>query len=310
MKRAVFTAGLILGLAFLSTPASAQTGAARGKVLDSAGTPIVDAKVLIEFKGGMTRKFEVKTNKKGEWMQVGMQPGPYRFTASKDGYQGSYIDARVPIGEPTELPPFKLASVQEVAKEQGLSGAQLKEQFDKAVALTNEGKLAEAEAAYKAILETTPDVPEVYQNLGFIQRQNKDYAASEASYQKALELRPDSADIAAGLAELYQETGQAEKAIALMQKQASANPTDARAQLNQGIFLLNAGRSVEAIEAFQAAIAADPELAEAYYFLGTQLVGQGKVPEAIQSLEKYLSLNPSNAQNVQTAQGLLKALKK
>jgi tetratricopeptide (TPR) repeat protein len=310
MKRAVVAAGLLLGLAFLAVPASAQTGSVRGKVTDSKGQPIVEAKVLIEYKGGMTRKFEVRTNKKGEWMQVGMQPGPYRFTASKDGYQPSYIDAKVPLGEPMELPDFKLATVAEAAEAQGSPAAELKERFEKAVELMNAGKLDEAEAAYKEILEKTPDVPEVYQNLGFISAKKKDFATAEADYLKALELRPESSDIASALAQLYQDTGQPEKAMALMAKQAGANPKDAKAQLNRGIFLLNAGQSEEAIEAFQAAIAADPQLAEAHYFLGTQLVGQGKIPEAIQSLEKYLSLNPTNAQNVQTAQGLLKALKK
>ena len=48
---------------------------------------------MIEFQGGVTRKFEVKTNKKGEFMQVGMQPGSYKFTVSKEGYQGG--DGRV-----------------------------------------------------------------------------------------------------------------------------------------------------------------------------------------------------------------------
>jgi tetratricopeptide (TPR) repeat protein len=51
-------------------------------------------------------------------------------------------------------------------------------------------------------------------------------------------------------------------------------------------------------------------MAEAYYRLGAALISQGKIPDAIQNLEKYLSLNPTDAQNVATAQGLLKALKK
>ena len=82
------------GAGLLAAPAQAQTGTARGKVLDAQGQPIADAKVLIEFQGGITRKFETKTNKKGEYMQVGMQPGPYRFTASKEGYQPGFIDVR------------------------------------------------------------------------------------------------------------------------------------------------------------------------------------------------------------------------
>jgi tetratricopeptide (TPR) repeat protein len=310
MQRALIAASILLGLGLLGAPASAQTGAARGKVMDSKGQPLADAKILIEFKGGITRKFEVKTNKKGEWMQVGIQPGPYRFTVSKEGYQSNYLDARVALGEPTELPDFKLVSAAEVAQQQGSPAAELKEKFEAAVALTGAGKLDEAEAAYKAILEKTPDVPEVWQNLGYIAKEKKDYATAEADYQKALELRPESTDIASALAQLYQDTGQPEKAMALMEKQAGANPQDAKAQLNRGIFLLNSGNSVASIEAFQAAIAADPQMTDAYYFLGTQLVGQGKIPEAIQSLEKFLSLNPTNPQYVQTAQGLLKALKK
>ena len=112
------------------------------------------------------------------------------------------------------------------------------------------------------------------------------------------------------LARVYQESGQPEKAMALIEKSAGANPTDARAQFNRGIFLLNANKNEEAIGAFEAAIKADPNMAEAYYRLGALMVGQGKIPESIQYLEKYLSLNPTDAQNVATAQGLLKALKK
>jgi tetratricopeptide (TPR) repeat protein len=96
----------------------------------------------------------------------------------------------------------------------------------------------------------------------------------------------------------------------VMAKSAGANPTDAKAQFNQGIFLLNANKSEEATLAFEAAIKADPNMAEAYFRLGALMVGQGKIPEAITNLEKYLSMSPTDTQNVGTAQGLLKALKK
>jgi tetratricopeptide (TPR) repeat protein len=96
----------------------------------------------------------------------------------------------------------------------------------------------------------------------------------------------------------------------IMAKSAGSNPADAKAQFNQGIFLLNASRNEEAIAAFEAAVKADPNMTEAYYRLGALMVGQGKIPEAVAHLEKYLSMNPTDAQNVATAQGLLKALKK
>jgi tetratricopeptide (TPR) repeat protein len=311
MKRALVAACLLVGLGLLAPAAHAQTGTARGKVLDAQGQPLVDAKVLIEFQGGMTRKFEVKTNKKGEYMQVGMQPGPYKFTVTKEGYQGSFIDFRISLGDPTEVPDFKLNTTAQAAKQAGgTDNEALKGSFQKAVELHNAGKLDEAEAAYKAILEKTPDVAEVYQNLGSLYTTRKDYPAAETALQKGLELRPDSTDMTTQLARVYQESGQTEKAMALVEKSAGANPQDAKAQFNRGIFLLNANKNEEAIAAFEAAIKADPNGAEAYYRLGALMIGQGKIPDAIANLEKYLSLNPTDAQNVATAQGLLKALKK
>lgn len=312
MKRAFVAAVLLVGLGLLAAPAQAQTGTARGKVLDAQGQPIADAKVLIEFKGGVTRKFEVKTNKKGEFMQVGMQPGPYHFTVSKEGFQGMTSDDRISLGDPTEIAAFKLNTVADAAK-QGPAGAEaeaLRGGFQHAVQLHNAGNYDEAEAAYRAILAKTPDVAEVYQNLGSLYLTKKDYPAAETAFQKGLELRPDSSDMSTLLARVYQESGQSDKAMALIEKSAGANPGDAKAQFNRGIYLLNANKNEEAIGAFEAALKADPNTAEAYYRLGALMVGQGKIPEAITNLEKYLSLNPTDAQNVATAQGLLKALKK
>jgi tetratricopeptide (TPR) repeat protein len=243
-------------------------------------------------------------------MQVGMQPGPYRFTASKDGYQPAVSDMKISLGDPTTVPDFKLATMAQASAQPGSAASELRAQFATAVDLQSAGKLDEAEAAYKAILEKAPDVPEVYQNLGSVYAAKKDVPAAEAAFLKGLELRPDSADMATQLAKLYQENGQPEKAMAIMEKSAGANPADAKAQFNRGIFLLNSYKNEEAIAAFEAAIKADPAMTEAYYRLGALMVGQGKIPEAIANLEKYLSLNPTDAQNVATAQGLLKAMKK
>ena len=38
--------------------------------------------VAIEFTDGINRKYEVKTNKKGEFIQIGLPPGNYKVTAS------------------------------------------------------------------------------------------------------------------------------------------------------------------------------------------------------------------------------------
>jgi tetratricopeptide (TPR) repeat protein len=312
MKRALTAAAVVCGLWLLAPAAQAQTGTARGKVLDAKGQPLQDAVVVMEFMGGITRKFEVKTNKKGEWMQVGMQPGAYKFTASKEGYQPSFIETRISLGDPTPVPDFKLNTMAEAQKAAagGAEAQELRAGFQHAVELHNAGKVDEAEAAYKAILEKQPNVAEVYQNLGQLYLGKKDYPAAETAFLKGLEIRPDSSDISTLLARTYQESGQADKAMALLEKAAGANPQDAKAQFNRGIFLLNANKNEEAIAAFEAAVKADPNMPESYFRLGALMVGQGKIPDAVSYLEKYLSLNPNDPQNVATAQGLLKALKK
>jgi len=311
MKRYLVAGGLLAALALLGSEASAQTGTARGKVLDDKGQPLPDATVVIEFQGGMNRKYETKTNKKGEFIQVGVYPGMYRFTANKEGFQPSYIDYKINLGEPTYVPDFKLvshAAAQAAAGGKG-GGVDLGASFKKAAELAQSGQLDQAETAFKEILAKSPDIPEIYFNLGYIAGQKKDWAAAEAAYQKAIALRANYGDAYVSLAKVYQDSGKPDKAMETITQAVAANQDDPKVQFNLGIFFLNSGRTEEAIAAFQKAATLDPQNAEAHYHLGTLLVGQNKVADAVAHLEKYLSMNPQNAQNVATAQGLLAALK-
>ncbi len=312
MKRLFVTGGLFLALALAGSAARAQTGTARGKILDDKGQPIADAIVTIEYQGGVTRKYETKTNKKGEYTQVGIYPGVYKITVTKEGFQGGVQDARINLGEPTYLEDMKLltkAAVQAAAAGSDKGRAELQASFKAATELTQAGKYDEAVAAYNQILTVHPSIPEVHYNLGYIYSQKKDWANAEAAYKKALDLKPSYSEANIALARVYQDSGQADKAAELMNKTAAANEGDAKVQFNLGVFNLNSGKSEEALAAFQKAAAADPANAEPYFYMGTILVGQNKVPDAVTSLEKYLSMNPTNAQNVATAQGLLQALK-
>src|SRR5262245_52292885 len=147
MKRLLIAGALLLGLALVGAPAQAQTGTARGKVVDAEGQPVPDAKVLMEFQGGVTRKYETKTGKKGDYTQVGMYPGMYKITVTKEGFQGTFVEHRIGLGDPTQVPDFKLVTMAAAQKAAGGGGAnQLRESFSKALALTQAGKLDEAEA--------------------------------------------------------------------------------------------------------------------------------------------------------------------
>jgi Tfp pilus assembly protein PilF len=312
MKRAWVVLGLVAGLGLLATEASAQHGSARGKVVDEKGEPVKDAKIEIEYLGGVTQKYETKTDKKGEYIQVGMRPGQYRITATKEGFQGTYVEFRISLGEPTQIPEMTLTSASAARQQAGVSrAAEIEKAFKEALELTQAEKWDEAEAGFKKILETAPSVPEAHYNLGYIYSKKQDWPNAEVEFQKAIELKPDYGEAYVALARAYQDSGQKDKADEILNKaQQSAEGTGSAAvHFNLGINHLNAGQSAEAAEDFERAIAADPSYAEAYFHLGTIKVGQNDIPKAVEYLEKYLSLDPTNAQNVATAQGLLQALK-
>jgi tetratricopeptide (TPR) repeat protein len=255
----------------------------------------------------MKRKFETKTSKKGEYTQVGLAPGTYRITASKDGYAPFYVETRINLGDVTYIQDIKLANAQQAAQAASAKAAdEITPAFNAAADLARQGKLDEAEAAYKALAVKAPTIPEIQLNLGYLYRQKKDWAAAEAAYKKALELRPDYSEANAGLLAVYQASGQTDKVAAL----ASSATGDAKVQFDLGATYLNAGKYEEARDAFQKAAAADPSNAETYYYLGTVYFSLNKLDDARTNLEKYISMNPKNATNVTTAQALLGALPK
>ena len=305
MKRDLLTVGLLAVLAFASAEARAQTGTARGNVVDEQGQPVADAKVEIEFQGGVTRRLATKTNKKGEYVQVGLSAGLYRFTVSKDGYQTTYVESRVSLGDAAAIPEVKLA------KPSGPKGGagDLAGTFTVASALAKDGKLDEAEAAFKEILAKNPSIVEAHFNLGFIAFLKKDWPAAQAEYQKATELRPTYADAWVGLARAYLESDQKDKAMEVMKQASAANENDPNIQFNLGVFYLNAQQLDDAEAVFKRVQGLAPSNNETDYYLATIAINKGQTADCIAYLEKYLASSPTNAKNVATAQGLLSALK-
>lgn len=305
MKRILFV--LIAALGFGASTGWAQTGTARGKVTDEAGKALEGVVVHIEFLGGVKHAVDTKTNKKGEYTQVGLQPGQYKISAAKEGYRGAYAETKIGLGDATYVPDLKLDSGAGKAAAAQAENEELNAIFKKGFDAAQAGKLDEAEAAYKEVIAKSPAVPQAYFNLGFVQAQKKDWAAAEASFKKSLELKPDYDEAKALLMNVYADSGQKDKAMAMAAE--AGNSKNPRTLMGLGVMYLNAGDADKAHEAFTKAEAADATLAEVQYFLGTIAVQKGNTDEGVARLEKYLSMNPTNPQSKSTAEGLLQALK-
>jgi Tfp pilus assembly protein PilF len=303
----LFALGVFLSAGLLAADAHAQMGAVRGKVVDEAGAPVADAQVRLLFKGQLTKDVTLKTNKRGEYMQVGLPAGNYDITVTKEGFAPQPVSAKVDAGGPTDMLPVKLTKARAAAgPAQGASGTG---DLRAAVNAAREGKFDEAEAAVKKVIAADPADGQAQSILGYVYIQKQDWPGAQAAYTKALELTPDSTDSVLGLAEAYQKQGNADKATEVLVKAAEANPQDGALQFSVGLHHLNANHPAEAAAALKKAQALTPDNPEVYFYLGTVAVGQNDIPGAVAHLEKYLSMSPSNAQNTATARGLLSALK-
>lgn len=320
-RRMLAVCAVVLGLTALAVPGYAQTGQVKGKVVDAKNQPVDGAKVTVEMTGGMTRKFDLKTNKKGEYIQIGLQPGDYRITAEKEGLAQSFT---VHIGLDMKEVNFTLRpgggggemSKEERAKAEARLTA-IRGAFEAGVALNNEGKYDEAIAKFNEVLAQVPKCAECYNNIGAVYMHKKEYDQAEAAYKKAIEVDPNSVDGYNGLATVYNAQKKFDQAAEASNQAAKLGAAAAGAGggasastvFNQAVIAWNAGKIADAKRLFEQATTIDPNLPDAHYWLGMANLNEGKMPDAAAQFEIYLKLAPTG-QYAEQAKGIIVQIKK
>ena len=294
-----------------AVPASAQTGMLKGKVVDTADKPVEGAKVIIAAKG-MKNTREVKTNKKGEWVQIGLFPGDYEITAEKGDDKGN-VSTRVSIGENPEI--MIRVGKAGPSPEMAAKAAALQKSFDEGVALSKAGDFDGSITKFNEAIAQAPQCQDCYYNIGFAHSQKKEWDKAEAAYKKAVEIKPDYAEAWSGLANTYNQQKKLDLAL-----EATANAAkygggaaggggSASALYNQGVILWNQSKFAEAKEKFAEAAKADPSYADAHYRLGMANLNLGDMPGAVTAFEAYLKAAPTG-QYADQVKGVLSSIKK
>ena len=308
----------VLSLASVSPALAQSTGMIRGVVKDPAGKPVEGAKVNIDADAN-NRHFDTKTDKKGEFLQIGLAPGAYKVSAEKDKVLSapSMVTVRIAGGNPITLV-LGGGAGGGVSPEAAAKTAALKKSFEEGVTASRAGNHDVAIASFQAAAEINPNCFDCYYNIAFSESQKKDYDKAEAAYKKAIELKADYAEAYSGLANVYNATRKFDQAAAASAKAmelsgsgagGAAGGGNADAMFNQGVILWNAGKIADAKKQFEGAVAANPNHAESHYQLGMALVNEGNLAGAATEFETYLKLAPTGP-NAATAKGILGSLKK
>ena len=195
-----------------------------------------------------------------------------------------------------------------------------------AIALHQQGKLGQAEAIYRQLLETdsrnavalhmlgvisyqtgnyqfavdligraieiNPNIASYYSNLGKALQELKQFDAAVVSYEKAISLKQDYAEAYLNLGVLQQKLKQLDAAVVSYEKAISLKPDYAEAHLNLGVSLQKLKQLDAAVACYEKAISLKPDYAEAYYNLGNTLQELKQFDSAVVKFEKAISLKP------------------
>jgi len=304
-------AALILALLFPVIAAAQTTGQIVGVVLDTNGKPYPD--VLIEIKNPDNGKvFNTKTDKSGQFTQVGVPAGMYVVTLTKEKDQLTFsLQFRVDAGKDNgfnlnfkEIKASMAPSAEEVKKkeEEENKFKNMKAHFDAGMAALNDT------TALRAQLKTAP----ADQKAAIQDKLNADYqtAITELAQAEQGVLPKDTrphATVWSNLGQAYEYAGRHEEAANAFQKAVDLVPS-AMYFDHLSLNLANVAvkltdpkaaeaKIADAGAACDKAAAVDPNIsARCWKNVGIVLSNAGRLKEAIAPLQKAAQADPKDAQ--------------
>jgi tetratricopeptide (TPR) repeat protein len=298
----------LLAVVCVSQLEAQNSGTVKGVCKDVEGKPIAGAQVeWLNTENG--RKYELKTNNKGEYFSLGIVPGKYKVTLSSAGkeiFHFAGVDVsldekeldfdmkkeQAATAQASGMTPEQLKAQQEQAAKVAKENANIKGLNDKLAAAKQAADAGDFNTAVSTLAEATqmdPNRDLLWAKLGDYEEsaagkstdtaeKNKDYADAVTDYEKAVDLKQKAIDADSKknpdevkkLASYYNNLGQAES---------------------------KAGKIDDAAKSYNQAVQVDPSGAAQYYFnLGAIMTNSGKVDEAIAAFDKSIAADPNRAE--------------
>jgi tetratricopeptide (TPR) repeat protein len=303
------TAGLAL------SQAGRGTARMNGIVVDPADKPVAGAKVTAVFtqSGGST--FETTTDKKGEFVFMGVGTGNWDVTVNAQGYLP--LTQRVSTSQLNKNPKVTI-KLEKKAEGTGIVQDEATFQvLEEGNAFFKDGKYDTALMMYEEFLTKNPGAYQVLLNIGDCHREKGEYDKAIESYNKLVE--QSSADMtmgktlgAKGLAAIglcYLRQDKIPEAQDYFKKSIEMAPQDENLPYNVAEIYFSNSQVDEAIRYFEMAIQIKPDWPDPYLRVAYAYVNKGDIPKAVENLEKFIRLEPETERTAQ-AKAFLDAIKK
>jgi len=278
----------------------ARTG---GIVTDQDGNPIDGVKVKL-FCLKTETGFEKYTDSKGIWKASWIKGGTWHIDFEKVGYKPKNISTEFSELRKNPQIPIVLEKSKEV-----LMTKSVKENFDKADSLYQEGNYNEAIEVFNKVLEDYPDAYIVNMSLGDCCFQMEDYGQAEEYYLKVLEKEPENHDVMIAIGNCYSNRGENEKALEWYKKIEIDNIKDPVVLYNIGTYLYNSSQVQEAMVYYEKALELKEDFLDVIYQYGLAQLAQGNNAGALAEFEKYLKYD-SESERAAQVEGFIEYLKK
>ncbi|MGC8745479.1 MAG: tetratricopeptide repeat protein [Candidatus Saccharicenans sp.] len=164
-----------------------------------------------------------------------------------------------------------------------------------AQAYQNSKAIDQAILAYKEAIKLKPDDIKSYYSLGQLLAAAGQYAEAEAAFKKLIEINPkDAVTYYNQIIQMYDRAGDYEKAIEAVKKIIEINPKNEVAIYNLAIMYFKLNKLEEAVKALNDCLALKNDYTYAWYNLGLVYNKMNKHPEAVEAFKKYNSLAPDD----------------
>ncbi|HEX4781311.1 MAG TPA: tetratricopeptide repeat protein, partial [Usitatibacter sp.] len=162
--------------------------------------------------------------------------------------------------------------------------------FERAVSLFQQGRLATAEGVCAELLARHPRDSEVAYFGGVLANRMGHYDLAVQRLTRCVQAEPRRAKAHAALGLAYEQLGRLDEAIGSFTSAVRADPRFSDARNGLGVALFRAGRFEDSVSSFDAAIALDPKAVEARMNRARALRKLGRDPQAARSWGEALEL--------------------